>query len=151
MSLVARAMGISDLAEVLAIEQAVYEFPWPRQAFEQCVRLGYHCVLACVEGDDDDQVCGYAIMDLGARDAHICNVSVAEARQGQGVGRFLMDALLAFARMRGASRVYLEVRPSNQVAQAFYRRLGFSHAGLRRDYYRARVGVEDAHILRLEL
>ena len=145
-------MCAADLPEVLEIERAVYDFPWPQQAFENCVRLGYHCILACEgEGARDEAVCGYAIMDVGPREAHICNVSVARARQGQGVGRFLMGTLLDFAHSRGAKRAYLEVRPSNHAAQAFYKQLGFAHVGLRRDYYQARIGIEDAHIYRREI
>ena len=166
-SLVVRAMSVSDLSEVLAIEQSIYEFPWPRKAFEHCVRRGYHCALVCEDGlcenglcEDgvceggqsdywqEEQVCGYAIMDMLPGRAHICNVSVKETRQGQGIGRFLMRGLLGFASQKGAAHAYLEVRPSNYAARAFYERLGFQQAGVRRDYYRARIGVEDAYVYR---
>ena len=147
-----RAMRFSDLSQVLEIEKQIYEFPWPRRAFEDCLRLGYYCVLVC-EGArrGEELVCGYGIMDAGGSEAHICNVSVAEDRQRQGIGRFLMEALLTRAKGKGAEGAYLEVRPSNHGAQAFYRKLGFHHANTRRDYYRARIGVEDAWIFRIEI
>lgn len=147
-----RAMRFSDLSEILDIEKQIYEFPWPRRAFEDCLRLGYYCVLVCERAARSEElVCGYGIMDSGGAEAHICNVSVAEDYQRQGMGRFLMDALLARARRKGAKGAYLEVRPSNHGAQDFYRKLGFHHVNTRRDYYRARVGVEDAWIFRIEI
>jgi len=146
LSLVIRAMRAADLSEVIVIEQSVYEFPWPRRAFEHCVRSGYHCVLACEDAQSEEAICGYAVMDVQPRQAHICNVSVGKAWQGQGVGQFLMRALMGHARMRGAARAYLEVRPSNHAARAFYDQLGFRQVGLKRDYYRAQVGVEDAYV-----
>ncbi len=148
---VIRAMRVSDLSEVLEIEKRIYEFPWPRRAFEDCLRLGYYCVLVCERRPREEVVCGYGIMELARDQAHICNVSVAEDRQKRGIGRFLMQALLTRARSKGTKSAYLEVRPSNQGAQTFYRKLGFSHASTRRDYYRARVGVEDALVFRIEI
>lgn len=144
---VIRAMCASDLSEVLAIEREVYAFPWPRQAFGNCVRLGYHCVLACRPSLAlEEQVCGYAVMEVGPWEAHICNVSVGRAHQRRGIGRLLMRSLLDVARIRGAQSAYLEVRASNHAAQAFYSMLGFRQVGVRRDYYQAPVGVEDAYI-----
>ncbi len=149
---VIRALRFSDLSKVLEIEKQIYEFPWPRRAFEDCLRLGYYCILVCERVRfGEELVCGYGIMDAGGTEAHICNVSVAPDRQRQGIGRFLMEALLTRAKGKGANGAYLEVRPSNRGAQAFYRKLGFRHASTRRDYYRAKIGVEDAWIFRIEI
>lgn len=147
-----RGMRFSDLSKVLEIEKQVYEFPWPRRAFEDCLRLGYYCVLVCErKARGEERLCGYGIMDAGGEEAHICNVSVAEGHQRQGIGRFLMEALLSRAKGRGAKGAYLEVRPSNLRAQVFYRALGFHHAGTRRGYYQASIGVEDAWVFRAEI
>lgn len=146
--LVTRALTVADIPDVLAIEESVYDFPWPRRAFEHCVRRGYHCVLACEQGPSEEEVCGYAVMDVQPAQVHICNVSVSTAHQGQGVGQFLMRTLMCHARMCGAAHAYLEVRPSNHAARAFYDHLGFRQVGLKRDYYRAQVGVEDAYVYR---
>ncbi len=146
--LVTRALTVSDIPEVLAIEESVYDFPWPRRAFEHCVCRGYHCVLACEEGLLQEKICGYAVMDVQPMQVHICNVSVSTTRQGQGVGKFLMRALICHARIRGAAHAYLEVRPSNHAARAFYDQLGFRQVGLKRNYYRAQIGVEDAYVYR---
>jgi ribosomal-protein-alanine N-acetyltransferase len=43
------------------------------------------------------------------------------------------------------------VRPSNAAGQALYGRFGFRRVGVRRDYYPARFGREDAHVYTVEL
>jgi ribosomal-protein-alanine N-acetyltransferase len=59
----------------------------------------------------------------------------------------MLDHLLRRATGEGARVVYLEVRPSNADAIALYRRAGFSRIGVRRNYYRAAGGREDALVL----
>ena len=149
---VIRAMRGSDLREVLRIEGEIYEFPWPRRAFEDCLRLGYHCVLVCEPSSSGRQrTSGYGIMELGSTQAHICNVSVARERHRQGIGRTLMSTLLSTAEGKGMLNAYLEVRPSNRGAQDFYKSLGFQHESTKQDYYRRPTGFEDAWVFRREL
>lgn len=138
-----RAMHLSDLREVLKIEREIYDFPWPRRAFEDCLRLGHHCIL--VSGPTT-RIRGYGVMEIGRTQAHICNLSVARTLHRKGVGRVVMTALLNAAHQKGMRLAYLEVRPSNDGAQAFYRALGFHHARTKRNYYRSALGFEDAWV-----
>ncbi len=142
-----RTMYASDFGEVLGIERQIYEFPWPRRTFEKCLRSGYCCLLVCERGAyGRERVSAYGIVDLDKPRAHICNISVAEDRQRRGLGRLLVNKLLDEASSRKAVSAYLEVRPSNHAARAFYRKLGFSQVGVRRGYYRSGAGQEDALI-----
>lgn len=68
-------------------------------------------------------------------DAQIMTLGVARSHQGRGLGRLLLDALLAGERARGAKHVFLEVRVDNQPAIAMYERAGFERLGVRRGYY----------------
>jgi ribosomal protein S18 acetylase RimI-like enzyme len=76
-------------------------------------------------------------------------LATAPAEQGKGLGRRLLDALVAEARRREAGEVLLEVRADNAAAQALYARVGFERIGVRRGYYRP--GGTDALVLRLPL
>ena len=51
----------------------------------------------------------------------------------------------------GAQHLFLEVRPSNTAAQSLYTRFGFRKVAVRRGYYPARSGREDALVLTLKL
>ena len=76
-------------------------------------------------------------------------LAVAPAAQGQGLGRRLLDALVAEARRRDAGEVLLEVRAENAAALALYTAAGFERIGVRRGYYQP--GGTDALVLRLRI
>lgn len=90
-------------------------------------------------------------MSLALDEAHVLNLCVDPDYQGKGIGRILMEYLLSEARNGGATVMLLEVRKSNAVALRLYRNLGFVRIGLRRGYYPARTGREDAYVLAHEI
>ena len=142
-----RAMLPTDVRTVMAIELAEYPFPWTARIFSDCLRVGYCCRIAEIDG----QLAGYGIMSSGAGEAHILNVCVAGAFRRRGLGRTLMLHLLDEAEILGVETVFLEVRESNPVAMRLYESLGFNRVGTRRDYYPAQGGREDAIIMALPL
>jgi ribosomal-protein-alanine N-acetyltransferase len=86
-----------------------------------------------------------------AGEAHLLNLSIAQPRQRSGHGAALLREAAALAREQGALHLFLEVRPSNAAAQALYTRFGFRKVAVRRGYYPARFGREDALVLTLAL
>jgi [ribosomal protein S18]-alanine N-acetyltransferase len=142
-----RPMQLEDLDQVTAIEIAAYEYPWTHTIFRDCLRAGYNCwVLA-----QATEVIGYGVLSVGAGEAHVLNVCVARAQQGEGHGKHLMKRLIDLARWHQAQRVFLEVRPSNTRAVALYDQLGFNEIGKRPNYYPSKRGREDAIVMALEL
>ena len=144
---VIRAMRGNDVADVVAIERASYQFPWSEGIFRDCLRVGYVCRVVTVSR----QVMAYGVMSLGAGEAHILNVCVADGYRCRGVGRRLLLSLIERASSAGMADAFLEVRPSNTVAIRLYLALGFEQAGMRRGYYQAANGREDAAVLRRTL
>lgn len=145
--LIERPMHADDVAGVGAVERASYQFPWSEPIFHDCVRVGYLCrVLA-----SGDSIVGYGIASMGAGEAHILNLCVAERLRGRGVARRLLLSLLKRAELAGQQWAFLEVRPSNVRALGLYRSLGFVEVGIRRGYYQAVDGREDAIVCRLAL
>ena len=84
-------------------------------------------------------------------EAHLLNVAIASAWQGRGVGSTFLQYLIDEARRQKLEMLYLEVRPSNVTGRRIYERFGFRQLGLRRDYYPAVTGREDALFLGLNL
>ncbi|MET0281811.1 MAG: ribosomal protein S18-alanine N-acetyltransferase [Steroidobacteraceae bacterium] len=142
--LLIRDMGFDDVAAVAALELRSYAFPWTEGIFRDCLRAGYYCCVA----ELDDIVVGYAIMSTGAGEAHVLNLCVAELYRCRSVGSQLLEHLLEFAKSLRVVDVFLEVRPSNTVAVRLYQSRGFSQIGMRRGYYQAEGGREDAVVLR---
>jgi ribosomal-protein-alanine N-acetyltransferase len=141
------AMRPADLDEVMAIERAIYSHPWTRGNFVDSLRAGYDCRTWRLEGE----LLGYFILTAAAGEAHLLNLSIAARHQRSGHGRALLREAAGLARRRGAGTVFLEVRPSNLAAQALYTRFGFRRVGVRKGYYPAQSGREDALVLALKL
>jgi len=142
-----RAMAPSDVPSVSTVERASYTFPWSEGIFRDCLRVGYLCRVAEIEGE----IVAYGIVAMGAGEAHILNLCVRGDLRGRGVGRQMLMLLLERARQAGMTDTFLEVRPSNLLAIALYQSVGFVQVGLRRGYYQAEGGREDALVLRLGL
>jgi [ribosomal protein S18]-alanine N-acetyltransferase len=142
-----RTMLEPDVLAVVAIERAAYQFPWSEGIFRDCLRVGYVCRVACV----GSEVIAYGVMSVGAGEAHILNLCVNAHFRCRGVGKQLLAYLVDRARSAGMGEAFLEVRPSNTAAIRLYQSLGFEQVGIRRGYYQAIGGREDAAVLKLAL
>ncbi len=142
-----RPMRVDDLDRVMENETRSYAFPWTRGVFLDCLNARNECWVV----EHDGVLMGHGVLSLAAGEAHLLNVCVRRDHQGQGLGRQTVVHMLARARARQAATLFLEVRPSNRVARALYLSLGFSEIGLRKDYYPAVTGNEDAVVLALTL
>lgn len=138
-----RAMAMADIPAVLAIERWSYEFPWSEEIFKDCLRVGYYCQVMISAG----AIAGYGVMTVGAGEAHIVNLCIKPELRQQGLGRRLLAYIIDEARHSGVGNMFLEVRPSNEVAINLYLNMGFNEIGIRKEYYPARNGREDALIL----
>ena len=142
-----RPMRATDVAEVVMIERASYQFPWSEGIFRDCLRVGYVCRVVTV----NRQVMAYGVMSFGAGEAHILNLCVSETYRRNGIGKRLLATLMERAAAAGMTDAFLEVRPSNMGAIRLYLSLGFEQVGMRRGYYQAASGREDAAVLRRTL
>ncbi|MDR1934420.1 MAG: ribosomal protein S18-alanine N-acetyltransferase [Candidatus Accumulibacter sp.] len=136
-------MSAWDLDDIGRIELQVYSHPWSRANFTDSIGSGYSGWVCRVGGE----LVGYFVLMLAVDEAHLLNLSVAEKRQGFGFGARLLRHAMDVARRGGAGTLLLEVRPSNERALALYRHFGFRQVGVRRAYYPADIGREDALVL----
>ena len=142
-----RVMVGEDVTAIMNIETRAYGFPWTAGIFHDCMGAGYCCYVL----EKDDEIIAYAVMSVAAKEAHILNVCVNPDTRGAGYGYALMDKLIGLARQLQADMMFLEVRPSNKAACRLYDKLGFNEIGVRRNYYPAEQGREDALILAKQL
>ncbi len=139
-----RPMHELDVPVVVAVERSAYQFPWSEGIFRDCLRVGYVCRVIEVGTD----IAGYGIMSMGAGEAHVLNVCVREEYRNRGLARRVLLYLIDRASNAGMYEAFLEVRPSNTAAARLYDSLGFEQVGVRRGYYQATNGREDAAVLR---
>ena len=144
---VIRPMAEPDVVDVVGIERASYQFPWSEGIFRDCLRVGYVCRVVALHGE----TVGYGVMSVGAGEAHILNLCIHAPFRCRGIGRRLLGYLVDRAAGSAMGEAYLEVRPSNTGAIRLYQSLGFEQVGIRRGYYQAVGGREDAAVLKLPL
>lgn len=139
-------MTTADIENVIAIERVSFQFPWSVRFFLE--ELQVECarsVLAEMEG----RIVGYVLFWLLSEDVDIHNIAVHPEFRRHGIGRGLLEQVVAAARHREYTRVTLDVRRSNAPAQRLYESFGFTLRGVRKGYYSD--NGEDALVMALEL
>ena len=142
-----RPMQTDDLDAVMQIEPTIYSHPWTRGNFSDSLNSGYSAWVL----EQDNKMIGYALLMLVMDEAHLLNLSIAKPQQKRGLGRYLLEHMLKIAKNHKVTNMFLEVRPSNISAIALYENMGFSEMAVRRGYYPAKEGREDAVIMGLAL
>jgi ribosomal-protein-alanine N-acetyltransferase len=130
-------MQMEDLAEILAIEQATFPHPWPRESFVYEIEknpFSYPTVARAKE-TERAEIAGYCVKWVVFDLMHIQNIAVHPEHQRQGLGRYLLEEALVRGKRLGAKSVLLEVRESNLAAQRLYDSMGFRKVGKRKRYY----------------
>lgn len=142
-------MQVSDLPDVLTIENDVYPHPWTRGNFLDSLYSGYE---AWTLREPSGALTGYFLVMLAVDEAHLLNISVRRDLQGRGVGRMQLDKVVDVAKEKGMTSILLEVRPSNMRALAVYKQYGFEQIGVRKGYYPGDSNTrEDAIVMRFHL
>jgi ribosomal-protein-alanine N-acetyltransferase len=127
-----RPIKPADLDEIMAIERASFPFPWSPRFFLQEIQVPCaRSVLAQADG----KIVGYVLFWLLPDEVDIHNIAVRSEYRRRGIGRMLLQQVVAAARKRQSNRVTLEVRKSNIAAQTLYRSAGFAMTGVRKGYY----------------
>jgi ribosomal-protein-alanine N-acetyltransferase len=138
-------LGVDHLQAVVALDQRALGGLWSAAQWQvELADLRRPAVGLWLEQELIALASGWLVVD----ELHITAVAVDPGYRRQGLGRQVLQALLATGRQQGASRATLEVSASNDAALALYGRLGFTSAGVRRAYYRT---GEDALIQWLKL
>lgn len=144
-----RKMFQDDLAQVIRIEHEIFIFPWSLVNFSDSIKAGYHCrVLAQLH---TGILMGYGILMMGSDEAHILTLGIGASWQKQGLGRLLLRYFIEYSETHQAKSILLDVRESNTAAANLYQRSGFKQIAVRKGYYPAMCGREDALVMRLEL
>lgn len=135
-----RPMLFEDVPRIMEIETASYDHPWTSGIFRDCIRVGYNCWVYEI----NHEIQAYGLISIAANEAHVLNICVAREYRGQGIGRKVLNKLLQTAESKQVDSVFLEVRESNFAAIQLYDQEGFNRLGVRKAYYPAEDGRENA-------
>jgi ribosomal-protein-alanine N-acetyltransferase len=135
-----------DMAEVIQIEQASFEYHWTEADFLHCLRQR-NCIGMVAE--QGSRVVGFMIYELFQNRLHVLNFAVAPDARYAGVGKQMVEKLVNKLSQQRRDFITLEVRETNLDAQLFFRQQGFKAMQVLRDHYLDTC--EDAYLMRLSL
>lgn len=127
-----RRMTEQDLDEVMAIEKESFTLPWSRDSYLGELKNSFANYFVC---DCAGVIAGYVGIWVVFEEAHITNVAVRKTYRAQGIGQALMAEAEKTARSKKATRILLEVRPSNEIALHMYKNLSYIKTAIRPAYY----------------
>ena len=135
------------LSDVLKIEFASNITPWSQETFLKTLQSRSISFVISSE----KKVIAFCIANTVLDECHLQNIAVIEELRGKGIGTFMLNILFKRAKLSDLDTVLLEVRESNEIARKFYRDNGFKELSVRKNYYKAENGRENAVIMRLEV
>ncbi|MBI3649630.1 MAG: ribosomal protein S18-alanine N-acetyltransferase [Acidobacteria bacterium] len=144
-------MKMEDLQEVVFIEEQSGLNRWGFDSYKRELFTNPDAVMLVARSPylAGRGVLGFFAGWTVADEMHVNNIASHPDYRRMGIGRSLIEAAIHEGRMRGVSFVLLEVRASNDAAQALYKKIGFNFVNRRRDYYR--LPTEDAFVMKLNL
>jgi ribosomal-protein-alanine N-acetyltransferase len=132
-----RQMTHEDMPAVIALEQAAFRNPWSPELLRRELEHDWSTILLVEEPlpNGGRKLLGLAIFWIVQDEVHVLNVATAPEYRRRGVGRAVMNEVLARGRNRRCTLATLEVRRSNEAAIGLYKSLGFRSVGVRPNYY----------------
>lgn len=139
----------ADLEPIMQIENACFgNDAWSKSNMKGELSAPH---TTYVVAEENNALIGYAGLSklANSTSSDIQTIAVSDSHRGLGVGRLLMESLLAFAKKQKAKEVFLEVREDKPTPQSLYSSLGFVAIDRRENYYQP-DGVA-AIVMRLDL
>jgi ribosomal-protein-alanine N-acetyltransferase len=149
--MIVRPFADADLAAVHAIQSKCPQAAqWrPEGYLHLAGEPGGLILVAEIEAGGPPEVAGFAAFHRVLDEAELRNLAVAPAHQRQGIARALLEEGIRTLQRAGARRIFLEVRPSNYPALAFYASAGFKFLCARGSYYQD--PAEDALVMACDM
>ena len=135
------------MQDVLNIEAASNLTPWSKKTFQKILEI--RSISFVIRSKES--VVAFCIANKVLDDCHLQNIAVIEKLRGKGIGTFMLNILFKRVKLSNLDTILLEVRESNEIARKFYRDNGFKELSVRKNYYKAEKGRENAIIMRLEV
>jgi len=133
--LVIQPMRVSDLDEVMVIEEYSFPSPWSRNVYEMDITRNAHSRFFVARRRANNELVGYIGSWLAGDECHIGTIATKREHRSRGVARALIAHTAALALKEDCAYIILEVRVNNLAAVNLYRTLGFEQVGRRRGYY----------------
>jgi ribosomal-protein-alanine N-acetyltransferase len=146
MSVEIRRMTVEDVPAVAELDRMSFTLPWPQRSFH--FEVTSNPAARCFVAVNNARIVGALVAWLLVDEVHVATLAVHPEFRRQGIAQALMRSVLRLGAQEGARSSFLEVRASNEAAQALYKKFGYEQAGIRKRYYKD--NDEDAILMTLE-
>lgn len=133
LNMVIEALKSENVSAAAKLEAAYLDTAWSEKQIEEARLREDTLYLSATE---DGKLCAVASCVFSAYEAMVENVAVAEDFRRRGIGKDLMKAIEDEAKARSLEQISLEVASRNTAATELYKKMGFSVAGVRKNFYR---------------
>lgn len=137
-----RPMIETDLTTVYQIEQRAHISPWHLDTLKSCITPRYYNWVVVQQ----QQVIGYIFAQSAADEISLLNICIDPDFQGKGIATQLLQQWES-GLADSIQFIWLEVRVSNANAIKLYEKFDFIEQGIRKGYYPAAKGREDALVM----
>ena len=134
------------LDDVAALESISFSEPWSRQAFADTINNEEFIYLVALS---ENKIVGYAGCVIALDEGNITNIAVDVEYRRMGIADELMKQLSLLLAKKDVRYIFLEVRESNEAAQALYKKCGYEEIGIRKNFYRK--PQENAIVMKLDI
>lgn len=141
-----RRMTVEDVPAVAKLDQLAFTLPWTERSFH--FEVTSNPASRCWVAEQAGLIVGVIVAWLLVDEVHIATIATHPNFRRQGIAQALLVHVLKSGAAEGALSSFLEVRASNFVAQAMYRKFGYEETGRRPRYYKD--NGEDAILMTLE-
>ncbi len=121
-----------DIEAIAMLEQEIFPDPWSANSIAETCEQNHACILGAKK---NGKLVGYVIFYYVLDEGEIARIAVAPSSRRQGAAQAVFDKLLLFCEENSVTRILLDVRVSNEGAIAFYKKMGFSEDGIRKNFY----------------
>lgn len=140
---VLRTAKQTDCAILSRLEAECTPYFWQAQQYTDSLNAPHMIQIICI----NNNIAGAAVWMPLVYEADLLNIFIALPHQHKGYGRWLLLKIIEHVQQHRLKRLVLEVRTSNTSARQLYKKLGFTQCGLRKKYYPAPDGREDALLM----
>ena len=139
-----RRFTLGDEKAIAELERECFSSPWSENAVLESASADTSFFVFL----ENEKIIGYAGLQTVLDEGYVTNIAVTKEARGRGIGKALVETLVAFAKDKSLAFISLEVRQSNAPAIALYKKFGFEDMGKRKAFYQH--PTEDAIIMTKE-
>jgi ribosomal-protein-alanine N-acetyltransferase len=136
-------LDITHLDAMMTIEKQCHSHPLTEKLMRSCLSGRYSAFGLYSE----DTLVAFYIVEQAGPDYTLMDICVTPNQQGKGLARIMIKHLQAFVASHNGENIFLEVRASNERAISLYEQSDFIEYSIRKDYYPAENGKEDAVLM----